>query len=78
MVAWGLGFSAGVFFCIALSDLLPEMEFHSHNRIRLTIALILGIATAVGIGYLEPKHAHAPREAGELHHHDEDGHHHSH
>ncbi len=32
-VGWGLGFSAGVFLCIALSDLLPEMEFHSHNRI---------------------------------------------
>jgi len=78
MVAWGLGFSAGVFFCIALSDLLPEMEFHSHNRIRLTIALILGLATAVGIGYLEPKHAHAPRGGVESHSHEGDGHHHSH
>ncbi len=52
----------GVFLCISLSDLLPEMEFHSHNRIRLSVALILGIATAWGIGFLEPKHAHHGHE----------------
>ncbi len=62
IIAWGLGFSAGVFLCISLSDLLPEMEFHSHNRIRLSVALILGIATAWGIGFLEPKHAHHGHE----------------
>ena len=62
IIAWGLGFSAGVFLCISLSDLLPEMEFHSHNRIRLSVALLLGIATAWGIGFLEPKHAHHGHE----------------
>jgi len=54
-----LAFSAGVFLCISLSDLLPEMEFHSHHRLPLSIALLLGIALAWGIGYLEPKSAHA-------------------
>lgn len=54
-----LAFAAGVFICISLSDLLPEMEFHSHHRIPLSIALLLGIALAWGIRYLEPAHAHA-------------------
>ncbi|WP_437205130.1 ZIP family metal transporter [Planctomicrobium sp. SH664] len=54
-----LAFSAGVFLCISLSDLLPEMEFHSHHRVPLTISLLLGIALAWGIRYLEPADAHA-------------------
>ena len=53
-----LAFAAGVFVCIALSDLLPEMEFHSHNKIRLTIALALGIITAWIVTLLEPAHLH--------------------
>ncbi len=59
LVGTMLAFSAGVFICISLSDLLPEMEFHSHHRIPLSIALLLGIALAWGIRYLEPAHAHA-------------------
>lgn len=55
-----LAFSAGVFLCISLSDLLPEMEFHSHHRVPLSISLLLGIALAWGIGWLEPGDAHAP------------------
>ena len=51
-----LAFSAGVFLCIALSDLLPEMEFHSHHRLRLSVALGLGIAAACTIRFL---HSHA-------------------
>ncbi|HEX6983935.1 MAG TPA: ZIP family metal transporter, partial [Planctomycetaceae bacterium] len=31
-----LGFSAGAFLCIALGDLLPELEFHSHDRVKLS------------------------------------------
>jgi zinc and cadmium transporter len=53
-----LAVSAGVFICIALSDLLPEIEFHSHDRVRLTAALLVGIALAWGIRFLEPEHAH--------------------
>ncbi|WP_417851852.1 ZIP family metal transporter [Thalassoglobus sp.] len=58
-----LAFAAGVFICISLSDLLPEMEFHSHHRIPLSIALLLGLALAWGIRYLEPAHAHAPQSS---------------
>ncbi len=53
-----LAFSAGVFLCIALSDLLPEMEFHAHNRFRLTVALTAGVLLAYGITFLEPSHLH--------------------
>jgi len=53
-----MAFSAGVFLCIALSDLLPEMEFHSHHRLRLSIALGLGVFMAWAIRFLEPGHSH--------------------
>ncbi len=53
-----MAFSAGIFLCVALSDLLPEMEFHSHHRIYLSVALLLGIATAWVTGFLEPGHVH--------------------
>jgi len=56
VVGGALAFSAGVFICISLGDLLPEMEFHSHSRLRLTLALLAGIAVAWAIGFLEPDH----------------------
>jgi zinc and cadmium transporter len=65
-VGAALAASAGVFICIALSDLLPEMEFHSHNRMRLTLALLLGIALAWAIGFLEPEHAHNHGESAAI------------
>jgi zinc and cadmium transporter len=58
-----LAFSAGVFLCISLSDLLPEMEFHSHSRLPLTAALLIGVALAWGIGYFESEHAHTHHHA---------------
>jgi zinc and cadmium transporter len=45
-IACALAFSAGTFLCISLSDLLPELQFHRHDRIKLSIALILGLALA--------------------------------
>jgi zinc and cadmium transporter len=53
-----LAFSAGIFLCISLSDLLPEMEFHAHNRLQLTVALLAGILLAYGIRFLEPSWMH--------------------
>jgi len=47
-----LAFCAGNFLCIAGSDLLPELQFHSHDRWRLSAALIAGIALAALIGLL--------------------------
>jgi zinc and cadmium transporter len=62
VVAAALAFSAGAFICIALSDLLPEVHFHSHDRGKLTLAFLLGIGLAYSIGALEPAnfHLHAP------------------
>ena len=51
-----LAFSAGVFLCISLGDLLPELSFHSHDRFVLSISLLLGIAAAYSIGLLESGH----------------------
>jgi zinc and cadmium transporter len=48
-----LAFCAGSFLCIAGSDLLPELQFHSHDRFKLSIALIAGLFVAVAIKHLE-------------------------
>jgi zinc and cadmium transporter len=48
-----LAFCAGTFLCIACSDLLPELQFHSHDRFKLSLALIVGISIAVLIGKIE-------------------------
>lgn len=58
MLAVALGFSAGVFLCISLSDILPEVQFHSHDRTKLTAALVLGVSLAWLVGLLEPSSAH--------------------
>lgn len=49
-----LGFSAGAFLCIALGDLLPELEFHRHDRVKLSAALIAGLLLA----FLIEKYGH--------------------
>jgi zinc and cadmium transporter len=51
-----LAFSAGTFFFIALSDLLPEVQFHRHDRIPLFLALTLSVALMGGIALLEGHH----------------------
>jgi zinc and cadmium transporter len=38
-----------MFLCISLCDLLPELQFHGHDRFKLTMALLLGLALAWGI-----------------------------
>lgn len=68
-VACALAFSAGTFLCISLSDLLPELQFHKHDRIKLSVALLLGLALAHAAAYLEgaahAAHAH-PKVEGTL------------
>lgn len=59
-----LAFAAGTFVCIAASDLLPELQFHSHDRIKLSLALLLGLGLAVAIGALETT-GHEHHEHGE-------------
>lgn len=52
-IAHALAFSAGTFLCISLSDLLPELQFHQHDRVKLTMALLLGLAVAYVAAHLE-------------------------
>jgi zinc and cadmium transporter len=74
-----LAFAAGAFVCIAASDLLPELQFHRHDRGVLSAALLAGIALAWGIGFFEGEghghgehgHTHATGHAEE-HDHDHD------
>jgi zinc and cadmium transporter len=71
VVALALAFSAGTFLCIALSDLLPELHFHSHDRLKLSLALIVGLVLSVAVGIAE----HATHDhSGHSHGHDETGH----
>ncbi len=54
-----LGFCAGTFLCIACADLLPELQFHSHDRVKLSLALLAGLGVAVLITqFAHPKHEH--------------------
>ncbi|NOX54569.1 MAG: ZIP family metal transporter [Planctomycetes bacterium] len=61
LLGCGLAFAAGVFLCIAMSDLLPELEFHAHDRLPLSGAIVAGVLLAYLIGFLEPSHQHEPR-----------------
>ncbi len=51
--AVALSFSAGTFLCIALSDLLPELQFHSHDRLKLSFALLAGFCLMASASVLE-------------------------
>jgi zinc and cadmium transporter len=62
VLGWGLALSAGFFICISLADLLPEVAFHDHDRLKLTTALLLGVGLAVGIENL-PGHSHTRHHA---------------
>lgn len=59
VIASALAFSAGAFVCIALSDLLPEVQFHSHDRVKLTAVFLLGIALAYLMANTAANHSHA-------------------
>lgn len=64
-LGWALAFCAGTFLCIASSDLLPELQFHSHDRLKLSIALLAGLTIAILIKHFEsqdlsPTSSHPP------------------
>ena len=48
-----LSISAGTLLFIALSDLLPEVQFHRHDRLLLFSALLAGVALMGAIALLE-------------------------
>ena len=55
-ISYLMAFSAGVFLCISLSDLLPEMQFHAHNQWALTFTLLAGMVLAWSLMFLDPVH----------------------
>ncbi len=65
-LALALALSAGTFLCIAGSDLLPELQFHRHDRLALSLMLALGVGVAWGISRMESHvsdgavHQHSP------------------
>ena len=66
-----MALAAGAFLCIAAADLLPEVQFHSHDRVLLTSSLALGLMIAWGITVMERSshahthaHGHAPAQHG--------------
>jgi zinc and cadmium transporter len=64
VVGIAMAMAAGAFICIAAADLLPEVQFHSHDRVLLTASLALGLTIAWGITVLErSSHAHAAHAA---------------
>ena len=74
-----LAFSAGTFLFIALSDLLPEVQFHRHDRVPLFLALVIGVLFMGFIALLEPhdegEHKHDAEPANGAQHDDHHGHH---
>lgn len=58
LVGCALAFSAGAFLCIALTDLIPEVLNHQHDRVKLTCVLVVGTCLALGIELL-PGHNHS-------------------
>jgi zinc and cadmium transporter len=68
IVGVAMALAAGAFLCIAAADLLPEVQFHSHDRVLLTMSLALGLAIAWGITVMErSSHAHTHAHATESH-----------
>lgn len=66
VVSAALAFSAGTFLCISLSDLLPELQFHQHDRVKLSAMLLLGLTLAWGSAALEGRtHSHEHHGGGD-------------
>lgn len=68
VAGYALSFAAGVFLCVSLSDLLPELQFHSHDRVPLSAALLIGLGLAFGVQRLETAahdHGHHPHAGPE-------------
>lgn len=78
IIGMALALGGGFFLCISLADLLPELSFHSHDRAKLSIALLAGIVISYLIGFLEPKHAHDHKHGAGSHTHESKDHDHAH
>ena len=81
VLPFALAFSAGTFICIASSDLLPELQFHRHDRVGLSASLLIGLALAGAIARFESSVAQSHDHANCTHDHSHDhshGHSHDH
>lgn len=58
VIGYVMAFAAGVFLCISLSDLLPEIQFHSHDRGILILAFLIGIGLAYALFHFESETMH--------------------
>ena len=58
VIGCALAFSAGAFLSISLSDLLPEIHFHKHDRWKIAASFLAGILIAYGLHWLEPSSLH--------------------
>lgn len=58
VVGYVMAFAAGVFLCISLGDLLPEIQFHTHDRGIYTIVFLVGIGLAYALFYFESDTMH--------------------
>lgn len=68
VIGIAMAIAAGAFICIAAADLLPEVQFHSHDRVLLTSALAIGLAMAWGITVVErASHAHGAHTGAARH-----------
>lgn len=63
IVGYSLAFAAGALLCVSLSDLLPELQFHQHDRWKLSLALLLGLAVAAAVSWAEG-HVHDHQRSG--------------
>ena len=58
LAGYALCFAAGVFLCVALSDVLPEIHFHTHDRFKLILAFLVGIGLAYALHFVEAGAVH--------------------
>ncbi len=63
LLPYALAFAAGTFVCIASSDLLPELQFHRHDRVALSLALLFGLAISIAAARIESHFAQHVHDA---------------
>lgn len=68
-LGYALAFTSGMFLCVALADLLPEVQFHTHDKALLSAAMLIGLALAWGITAMESAiHDHDDAPHGQTSH----------
>ncbi len=60
LIGHTLAFSAGTFLAIALTDLLPEIQFHAHDRHKLSGAVALGLFVMWVTSFIGHPAGHTP------------------